>query len=139
MNIFHPDTPRPWLGVAWTALTVSALAVGGCAGSPSTRYYVVTPVAARAPSNTAYAGPAIEVRVVQVPPALDRLEMVRDSDPGRVEVLDFDHWAAPLGRLARQTLTEDLARRLPPDKVVIPGAAWPGPRASLTVDILSYA
>ena len=115
------------------------IGLAACAGSPATRYFTLagTPERAQGPA-TAYAGAPIEVRLVQVPPAIDRLEMVRERRPGEVEVLDFDHWAAPLGRLARQALTEDLAQRLPAGKTVNPGAAWPEPRAVLTVDILSY-
>lgn len=128
---------RPGTGPA-LALAL-ALALSACAGSPSTRYFTVAAASGSSPAPAHYAGPPVEVRQVQVPPAFDRLEMVRERGPGQLEVLDFDHWAAPLGRLARQALTEDLAARLASGQVVVPGAAWPGPRAVLTVDILSFA
>ena len=113
------------------------LALAGCAGSPVTRYYTLAPVAPGAAAAT-YAGLPIEVRTVQIPPALDRIELLQGPVGGEWRVLDFDHWAAPLARLARQALTEDLALRLPAAKVALPGTAWPPQRAVLAVDILSF-
>lgn len=122
------------------ALGVACTLLAACASSPATRYYALTAPAPAAPAASAasYAGLPIEVRAVQVPPAMDRLELIRELSPGEFAVLDFDHWAAPLGRLARQALSEDLVQRLPKDRVVVPGAAWPAERASLSVDVLSF-
>jgi uncharacterized lipoprotein YmbA len=122
----------------------AALLLSACASSTPTRYFALEAVApssaARgdAPAPMAYDGPPIEVRSVQIPPTLDRLEMVREVAPGELDVRDFDHWAAPLGRMSRQALTEDLASRLPPDRLVFPGAAGPKVRGDLTVDVLSF-
>lgn len=134
MTALNPSRPRRI--VLALSLACGAM-LAACAGSPATRYYTVAPVPG-VPAGSPYRGPPIEVRSVQVPPAMDRLEMVRTLAPGQLAVLDFDHWAAPLGQLVRQALTEDLAERLPKDKVAIPGAGWPQGRAALTVDILSY-
>ena len=124
-------------------LVSAALLLGACAGSPATRYFTLSAVApptdaSHSTPSVAYRGPPVEVRSVQIPPSMDRLEMVRELSPGQLDILDFDHWAAPLGRLARQAITEDLTQRLPKDKVAIPGASWPEGRAPLTIDILSF-
>ena len=124
-------------GRASLAAGAVALLLGACAGSPATRYYTLAPVAPAAPPS-AYTGPPIEVRAVQVPPALDRLELLQSTGPGEVRVLDFDHWAAPLERLSQQVLAEDLAQRLPANKVASSGTAWPPQRAALAINILAF-
>ncbi len=123
------------------ALLGVAGALCACSSSPPIRYYALAPVAAAADSanRAAYAGPVVEVGSVQLPPDVARTEMVRATAAGRFEIREFDHWAAPLGRLARQTLTENLASRLPDGKVVFPGASWPTAESVLDVDILSFS
>lgn len=94
---------------------------------------------AKAPlASAAYDGPPLQVRAVRLPPANDRPELTTEVTPGEWQIRDFDHWIAPLDRLARQALSEDLAARLPPGRLVFPGAAYPPTGADLTVDILSF-
>ena len=131
--------------LGWLALSCCiAVLSSACASTSPTRYFALEAVAPASPARLdasapiAYGGPPIEVRSVQIPPTLDRLEMVREIAPGELDVRDFDHWAAPLARMSRQVLTEDLASRLPPDRLIFPGAAGPAVRGSLTVDVLSF-
>jgi hypothetical protein len=129
---------------ALAAALIAAAVLPGCGTTAPTRYFTleaVAPVATRgdpAARGTAYRGPPLQVRVVRIPPALDRPELVRELAPDQVEIREFEHWAAPLGKLARQALTENLAARLPPDRLVFPGASTPAPGADLTVDVLSF-
>lgn len=120
------------------AALAAAILVAGCSSSPPIRYHALTAVAAQPEARTAYDGPVLAVGSVQVPPSLTRPELVRETATGRFEVREFDHWAAPLPRLARQVLAEDLQSRLPHGKVVYPGAAWPEAGAVLDVDVLSF-
>jgi uncharacterized lipoprotein YmbA len=55
---------------------------------------------------------------VHIPPALDRIEILSEVAPGEFKVNDLDHWVAPLGPVARQTLTADLIARLPQGRVI---------------------
>ncbi len=120
------------------ALVVAASLVAGCGSSPPIRYHALSAVVARPDAPAAYDGPVLAIGSVQVPPALTRQELVRETASGRFEVREFDHWAAPLPRLARQVLAEDLQSRLPAGKVVYPGAAWPEAGAVIDVDVLSF-
>ncbi len=125
----------------WAGVIGAVVAFAGCGTSPPTRFYTLAPIG---PSTGAavvsLASPPLQVRAVHVPPAWDRIELLREIAPGQVQVREFDQWAAPLGRSARQALTEDLATRLPAGAVLFPQAAR-GSDASngtdLTVDILS--
>ena len=113
------------------------LQLSACASSAPTRFHTLQTVPAT-PPTVGYAGPPLQLRSVAVPAALDRAELLREVGAGQFEVRDFDHWAAPLPQLARTTLSEDLALRLPAGKLVFPGASWPAAGAELKVDIQSF-
>lgn len=131
-----------WRRWAWVAPALAAAALAACGSSPATRYYTLeaipAPAAASASVAPAASRPPLRVRSVKVPPAFDRLELVEETGPGQIDIRDFDHWAAPLPRLARQALAQNLAARLPKDKLVFPGAPWPEGAADLSVDVLSF-
>jgi uncharacterized lipoprotein YmbA len=93
-----------------------------------------------APASTtaSYAGPAIRVDAVHVPPALDRIEVVSDIAPGELKVSDLDHWSAPLAQVAKQALSADMVARLPPGRVIFPHLAKPEGALGINVDILDF-
>ena len=129
-------TPRPPL--AWLALlSASGAMLAGCASAP-TRFFTLDSLAPAGAPAASYAGPAVKVMAVNIPPALDREELVSETGPGEVRVHDFEHWEAPLGLTARQILIQDLAGRLPAGAVL--GPASPGGQgvASLSLDIVSF-
>ncbi len=126
---------RTSLALATAVFAASAL-LAGCAGSSApTAYFTLQPVAPTV--AVPYAGPPVQVLAVHLPAALDRVELLRETAPGRFEVDDFARWAGPPGRIARQALTEDLVNRLPPGAVVFPDAVKPINALGVTVDILS--
>lgn len=136
---------RRTAALSLAALSFATLTLAACSTSAPIRYYSVEPVppmaasGAEAPlASAAYDGPPLQVRAVRLPPANDRPELTTEVTPGEWQIRDFDHWIAPLDRLARQALSEDLAARLPPGRLVFPGAAYPPTGADLTVDILSF-
>jgi uncharacterized lipoprotein YmbA len=117
------------------ALGLILLALAGCATSGPTRLYTLTPLppAAATVGSTA-ALPPVRVLGVRLPPAFDRLEVVRLGQAGRVELSDFDRWAAAPGALAAETFGRDLELRLPGLIVAPPfGAA---PTATRTVVVV---
>lgn len=149
----HGDTPtrrfdavrRRTAALSVAALSFATLTLAACSTSAPIRYYSVESVPPMAASgaaaplaSAAYDGPPLQVRAVRLPPANDRPELTSEVAPGEWQIRDFDHWIAPLDRLARQALSEDLAARLPPGRLVFPGAAYPPTGADLTVDILSF-
>ena len=82
-----------------------AAALSACASSPPTRFLTLDPVSAPTPAGVAlYGGPAVRVRRVHVPAALDRAEVASEPRVGVISVDAFAHWAAPLGALARDAL-----------------------------------
>ena len=114
----------------------AAVLLSACQSAPTRLYtlYAVPPDAAR----EAYAGPPIRVDAVHFPPALDRIEIIRDLGPGELSLSDVDHWSAPLGQEARQALSADLVARLPAGKTVFPHLLKPDGALGLTVDVLDF-
>jgi uncharacterized protein len=118
-----------------TASLLSLLLMS-CQSAPTRIFtlYAVAPASTIAP----YAGPAIRVDAVHVPPALDRIEVVSDIAPGELKVSDLDHWSAPLAQVAKQALSADMVARLPPGRVIFPHLAKPDGALGVNVDILDF-
>jgi uncharacterized lipoprotein YmbA len=117
------------------AIALGAL-LSACRSAP-TRLYTLYPVASNSVRET-YTGPPVRVDAVHFPPALDRIEIVRDVAPGEMAVNDLEHWSAPLGQTARQALAADLVSRLPPGKSIFPHLAKPDGALGLNVDVLEF-
>jgi uncharacterized lipoprotein YmbA len=109
------------LGV-WLAATL------GCAGSPPTRFYVLTPTASAEKDAKPAVGElvAVGLRRVTLPEYLDRPQIVTRVSPTKVDVAEFDRWAAPLGDAFAGALAENLAIMIPTDSV----AVFPWPRGT---------
>jgi uncharacterized protein len=118
-------------------VTVALLLMTACQ-SVSTRVFTVEPVVAASVASQ-YNGPPIRIDAVHIPPALDRIEILREVAPGEFEVSDLDHWVAPLGQVIRQTLTEDLIARLPQGRVIFPNLAKPAGTIGVSVDLLELS
>jgi uncharacterized lipoprotein YmbA len=119
-----------------TVAVIAAASLSACHSAP-TRLYTLYTVPASSPRAT-YSGPAVRVDSVHVPPALDRIEVVRDMTPGELKISDLDHWSAPLGQSARQTLSADMVSRLPPGRVIFPHLAKPEGTLGISVDVLDF-
>ena len=115
-----------------------ALALAGCASGPPTRFFTLDPAPppAGAPA-LATAIPPVRVDAVHIPPVLDRPELVRETTAHEIAVSDFAHWSAPLGELARRTLTQDLLSRLPQGAVTFPDAPKPPNGRGIVIDVLA--
>jgi uncharacterized lipoprotein YmbA len=86
----------------------------------------------------AYHAPALRVDTLNVPADWDRIEILKQSAAGTLQISDFDHWAAPLAQLARQTLSDDLDQRLPSGSVIYPRLPKPSGALGVSVDILDF-
>ena len=120
----------------WVAGCAVAMAVGGCR-SASTRIYALEP-AAPASRAEGYSAPALRVDTLSLPASWDRMEILRPSAAGALVISDFDHWAAPLAQMVRQTLSEDLDQRLPSGTVIYPRLPKPSDALGIDVDILDF-
>ena len=115
-------SPLRWLVIA--AAVLAGLGLAGCLTSPSTRFYVLTPVSADSVEpSPASGGIAIGVRPVDLPEELDRAQILTRTGPNTVHLAEFDRWSAPLRDSVTQILAGNLATLLPGDQVV----AWPWP------------
>ena len=112
--------------------------LAACASTP-TKFFTLDPVAGAQPVASSYAGPALKLLAVHIPPVLDREELVQESAPGEIKVHDFEHWSAPLGLTARQVLVQDLAARLPPGEVTGPDSPSGPHVAALSVDVVAFS
>jgi uncharacterized lipoprotein YmbA len=123
------------------ALSLAAAALvalmTSCRSAP-TRLFTLEPIAA-ASAIPPYAGPALRLDSVHIPPSLDRIEITTEIVPGELKISDLEHWAAPLGQLVRQTLTVDLMVRLPEGRVISPHLAESQGAISVSVDILAFS
>jgi hypothetical protein len=96
---------RLWFALAWLA-SVSV----GCTSAP-VHYYTLAPPS----DNTLPASEttlAIEVRVVHIPPQLNRSELMVRTGPTEVTLLENERWASPVKDEIKDALRLELQRRL---------------------------
>ena len=104
----------------------------GCGGSNATRLYVLSPFTGSGGTHQLAApnqGVALGVGPVQIPKYLDRPQIVTRADRNRLDIADFDHWAAPLEENVTKVLAQNLSVLIPTDRVTL----FPWNR-SMTID-----
>lgn len=113
------------------------LGLSACAGTPPTRFYVLSPgVDSQVQSSE---GLSIGVGPVKIPTYLDRLQIVTRSNINTLIVADFDRWAEPLESGFGRVLSEDLGKLLGTKSV----AVYPWPPSSridcqVTVEVVRF-
>ena len=70
---------------------------------------------------------------VELPPGVDRRELVVRQPDHRLEVRSSEQWSAPFKDLVLHTLAFDLAARLPVGQVIVPGETKPAAMRSIDV------
>jgi uncharacterized lipoprotein YmbA len=113
-----------------------AVTLGACHSAPTRIHSLDATVPAIRIEN--YHAPALRVDTLNVPADWDRIEILGGSESGKLELSDFDHWSAPLAQIARQTLSDDLDRRLPSGSVIYPRLPKPDGALGINVDILAF-
>ena len=94
-----------------------ALFIAGCAGSPPTNLYTLS--AAPAADTRSPQSPAVvALGPVTLPDYIDRPQIVTRKNAYQIELATYDQWAAPLYDMLPRALVEDVALRLPSDRVV---------------------
>lgn len=119
--------PRP-LSASFLFL---ALLVGCGTASPTVSFHTLLPLPAESPAP-APSPLRVEVMPVRIPEALQRPQLVVQTTPGRLELLEGHHWAGGLDGQLTAALRENLALLLGTEAVV---AAPDGPRAKATVRV----
>lgn len=116
--------------------TVAAIGLVGCS-TPETRHYTLATNALPALAG----GPAITVGVgpVTLPDYVDRPEIVMRLSDYKVDLLTFEHWAAPLEQRFPQVLIADMQTQMPFARVVAFPPAMPTPTdVQVEVDVEQF-
>jgi uncharacterized lipoprotein YmbA len=79
-------------------------------------------------------GLPVGIDTVQLPPAIERREVVVRQESGQLDLRGRDLWGATPGSLVMHALAFNLASRLPEGMVILPGQAAPlGAKRSIRV------
>lgn len=109
---------------------IALLAATGCSFFSKTKstVYSLDPIPGTALSKR---GAAVAIDSVELPPGLDRREIVVRKANQQLDIRSNDLWPANLQPLVLNTLAFDLASRLPEGMIVLPGQSRPAtaPRA----------
>lgn len=107
-------------------LGVSLLGLNGCTSTPPTRLYVLPALAASGPALKGLAikqNLTVGVGPVTLPPYLDRPQITTRASRAKLEIAEFDQWAAPLQDAFARALADNLSVLIPTDRVLL--APWP--------------
>jgi uncharacterized lipoprotein YmbA len=109
-----------------TTTILLTLLLAGCSffSRSQSRFYSLDRIAsATAVSGTR--GTPVGIDGLELPPGLDRREVVIRKADHQLEIRSTDQWSALLQPLVLHTLAFDLASRLPEGMVILPGEARP--------------
>jgi uncharacterized lipoprotein YmbA len=93
-----------------TKLLAMCVIAAGCRSAPSHYYTLITPPGAESPPTNDEL--ELVVLPVDVPPEVDRAEIVVRRGPGEVTPVETRAWIAPLSLEIRRALSDDLTRVL---------------------------
>ncbi|MGF6550324.1 PqiC family protein [Paraburkholderia youngii] len=100
-------------GVVYGAALAAALAIAACS-SPSSRFYTLGGADSAGGAARTGAAPAwlIEVAPVNVPPQVARNQLVVQTGPTQVQLLEQERWASLPGDEIRRALSTNLTQQL---------------------------
>jgi len=111
-------------------------AVSGCGTTAPSRFYTLDPTAVS--DGAAPVNYPIMVGPVSVPAAVDRPEFVVETAPNRVDVDEFNRWAAPLNDAVAQAVAGDLVKLLGTPNVAAAPLANFDPAYRVTIDVQRF-
>ncbi len=119
---------------------VAAAGLTGCLGSaPTTRLYMLEPVAEQRVTEGTPKPVTLVVREVRLPQYLDRPQIVTRDDGHRLQIAEFDHWGGDLREDLTRILAENLGRELASDRIfAAPLQAAMKPDYRLDLEILRF-
>jgi len=116
-------------------IALVATAAAGCATNPA-RFYTLASTATADDAPVARYG--VIVGPVSVPASVDRPELVVQVAPNRVELDEFNRWAAPLNESIARAVGGDLAVLLgTPDVAIAPLANF-NPAYRVTINVQRF-
>jgi uncharacterized lipoprotein YmbA len=123
-------------------LGVSLLVMSGCTTTPPTRFYVLPALSGTDTTpgvSTAKREITIGVGPVTLPAYLDRPQIVTRASRAKLNLADFDQWAAPLQDSFARVLAENFSMLIPTDRVTL----FPWSRSmvidyQVTVDVIRF-
>src|SRR6185436_8915946 len=118
-----------------TALSMVAALAAGCASAPA-RFYTLAPTATAGAAPAAAYG--IVVGPVSLPAEVDRPEFVVQVAPNRVELDEFNRWAAPLGDGIARAVAGNLSVLLGTPHVATALIANSNPAYRITIDVQRF-
>jgi hypothetical protein len=110
--------------------------IAGCGHSPPMQYVTLNAAPAATPLATGSIAP-VQLTALHIPGELDRPEVVTQIAANRLSVDEGTRWGAPLARMMRRTLAEDLLSRLPEGSFVLPDTPAPSDTRALVVTVVN--
>ncbi|HET9063136.1 MAG TPA: ABC-type transport auxiliary lipoprotein family protein [Candidatus Binatia bacterium] len=118
------------------AIALLGLVVAGCGASAPAKFYTFQSNAT--PDGLPLASYGIVIAQVAVPAVVDRPQFVVQVAPNRVEIDEFNRWAAPLGETIADAVATDLGVRLGTPNVATAMRASFAPTYRVTIDIQRF-
>jgi uncharacterized lipoprotein YmbA len=117
-------------------IALLAAVASGCGTTAPSRFYTLDPTAVS--DGAAPVNYPIMVGPVSVPAAVDRPEFVVETAPNRVDVDEFNRWAAPLNDAVAQAVAGDLVKLLGTPNVAAAPLANFDPAYRVTIDVQRF-
>jgi uncharacterized lipoprotein YmbA len=118
------------------SLLAGPFALPSCASSPEPQFYALFPGHG---STWASAPMEVQLRRPGLPSYLDRPQIVRQQQRGKLEFSGAERWGAPLDDMVGSILTQNLGQRLPNARVYTEsGAISSSPDALVEVEIQRF-
>lgn len=109
----------------------------GCASTPQTHFYTLSPVPSPAEEPTA--GYSVSVGPVSIPAVVDRPQIVVRTGPNQVSIDEFNRWASPLKSDIARVVAGNLASLLgKPYVTVFPQTTAAGASYRVAIDVLHF-
>jgi hypothetical protein len=112
----------------------------GCASTPQSHFYTLSPVLKpAAPAAATAANYSISVGPVTIPAAVDRPQIVVRLGPNQVDIDEFNRWASPLQDDIARVVAENLVLMLgTPDVTVFPQTTAAGASYRVVISVLRF-
>ena len=103
---------RPTRSLTYILIGTLLLTVLGCASSPPSRFYVLSPLSGSAPEGKPSASDrcvSIGIGPIEIPDYLDRPQIVTHVTPNEIKLAEFERWAEPFKDSFMRVLAQNLS------------------------------
>ena len=99
------------------AMAIVVALLSACASTPSTRFYVLSPLAAAQSAPVSAKPVAVVIRDIRLPQYLERPQLITRDGENRIQLADDAQWAGNFQQDMVRVLTENLGLLLASDRV----------------------